>query len=116
MGVTSLKTVSLDVYRSCSFREKRDVLDAFWRRGGSFTPKIMVAALQYGPYAFWSLVVVALELALICYICAVHSSFILWPAILFELLTLVSTWWAVRRAGSLRSVVRSGEDYRDFAS
>jgi len=60
--------VNIDVYRSCTWREKRDVLNVFWRTNVDATSRIVVAAAQYGYYAVISLVVVMAEVALILWV------------------------------------------------
>ena len=51
----------LDVYRSCSRSEKREVLEVFWRRDVVASERITDAALQYGPWALLCCVVLAAE-------------------------------------------------------
>lgn len=99
--------MKLDVYRSCSFREKREVLDAFWRTKGASSPRIEEAARQYGPYAVVSLVVIALELAVVLAVSIDRGLAIAWIAGPLELVTLASTWWAVVRDRALRAAPSS---------
>jgi hypothetical protein len=96
--------VNLAVYRSCTFKEKRDVLNVFWRTNVEATSRIGSAAVQYGYYAVLCLVVLVLELALILGVTLSHGSFIAWIAALAELFTLWSTWWAFKRYRAVRNL------------
>ncbi|MGA2294808.1 MAG: hypothetical protein ABSG24_06235 [Acidimicrobiales bacterium] len=93
--------MKLDVYRSCSRQEKRDVLEAFWRRGVTPSPRIHEAAHQYGPYAVLCLVAVALELAFMLVV-TLHRAIVVGSlAAALEALVLVSLWWALVRYRAL---------------
>ena len=98
-----MKTVNLDVYRSCSFKEKRDVLNAFWRSTSHASPRIMAAALQYGFWAVVCLGVVVVEIALILGVLIARGSVVLWPSAVVELLVILSTWWSVVRYRFLKA-------------
>ncbi len=89
--------MNLDVYRGCSFKEKREVLNAFWRSGVESTPRINEAAVQYGYYTLICLGVIACELALILAVAVGHGPFIEGLTALGELFVLWSTWWAFKR-------------------
>ena len=91
----------LDVYRSCSRQEKREVLDTFWRRGRRSGALVRRAAQQYGPYAVLSLIAVALELALVIVISVGRAYLIGGVAAALEVITLTSLWWAIVRTRSL---------------
>jgi hypothetical protein len=95
--------VNLDVYRSCSFKEKRDVLNTFWRTNTTPTSRIGEAAVQYGYYAVLCLAVVVVELALILIVAINHGSFITWLTAAGEIFVVWSTWWAVKRFRILRT-------------
>jgi hypothetical protein len=95
--------MNLDVYRGCSFGEKRDVLNAFWRSGVETTPRIMEAAVQYGYYTVICLAVIMAELALILAVAINHGSFVMWLTALGELFVVWSTWWAVKRYRTLKT-------------
>lgn len=95
--------MNIDVYRGCTFKEKRDVLNVFWRSNVHTTSRIVEAAVQYGYYAVICLVVVMLELALILAVALSHGSFVAWIAALAELFMFWSTWWALRRYRLLKS-------------
>jgi hypothetical protein len=95
--------VNIDVYRGCTFKEKRDVLNVFWRSNVLSTTRIGEAAVQYGYYAVICLVVVMLELALIMAVALNHGSFVAWLAGLGELFMIWSTWWALKRYRFLKS-------------
>ncbi len=87
----------LDVYRSCSWREKRQVLDAFWRRDVASPPRIEEAAFQYGYYAIVSLAVIALELAAVIAVGFAHHNAWSWLVVAAEAFTGWSAWWSVVR-------------------
>ena len=95
--------MKLDVYRSCSRQEKREVLDAFWRTHARPSTRIRQAATQYGPYAVICLSAVALELALVIVV-SIHRAFVVGGlAILLEAVVLASLVWAVVRSRALKS-------------
>ena len=95
--------MNIDVYRSCSFKEKRDVLNVFWRTNVETSTRIHEAAVQYGYYAVICLFVVVAELALILAVTLVHNSFVAGITAAAELFMLWSTWWAVKRYRLLKS-------------
>jgi hypothetical protein len=94
--------VKLDVYRSCSRREKGQVLETFWRSDVSPSERVHLAAVQYGPYAVICLVAVTLELALIIGLSISRASVIGVIAIVLEAVTVASLWWAVVRTLAVR--------------
>jgi uncharacterized integral membrane protein len=57
--------VKLDAYKSCSFSEKRQVLETFWRARPAQSTKVASAATQYGPWAVALLVIIMLELVVL---------------------------------------------------
>jgi hypothetical protein len=89
--------VKIDVYRSCSWREKRDVLGVFWRTNVDATPRIGAAAVQYGYYAVISLVVVVFEFALILGVSLNRNALVAALAVFAEPFMIWSTWWAIKR-------------------
>ncbi|HEY1824501.1 MAG TPA: hypothetical protein VGG21_00885 [Acidimicrobiales bacterium] len=91
----------LDVYRSCTWREKRQVLETFWHSGPHTSARIQEAAAQYGPYAIAALALVAIELAVIFGVALSHHALISWIALVIEVAVLVSIRWAVVRTRSL---------------
>jgi hypothetical protein len=93
----------LDVYRSCSWSEKREVLEVFWRSGNHASAKIDQAALQYGPLAILSLVVVVVELALIAGVTLGRGYAWGWLGVAFEAGVIASLRWSVLRLRALRS-------------
>jgi len=97
--------VKLDVYRSCTRQEKREVLDAFWRSGGQPSTRIRDAAYQYGPFAALSLAAVALELALVIFVSIQRVAVVGWLAVVFEAVVLLSLWWSLVRCRAIRSHV-----------
>jgi hypothetical protein len=94
--------VNIDVYRSCSWKEKRDVLNVFWRTNVDATSRIVEAALQYGYYCVICLLVVMLEIALIFVVGLRHNTFVAGLAAASELFMIWSTWWAVKRYRRLK--------------
>lgn len=89
--------MNIDVYRSCTWKEKRDVLNVFWRTNVEATSRIIEAAVQYGFYAVICLVVVMLELALILVVALSHDALVAGLSASAELFMLWSTWWATKR-------------------
>jgi hypothetical protein len=89
--------VNITVYRSCSWREKRDVLNVFWSSNVEASSRMVEASVQYGYYAIVSLFVVILELALIFVVALDRNALVAALTILAEVFTIWSTWWAVKR-------------------
>ena len=94
--------MNIDVYRSCSWREKRDVLNVFWRTNVEATTRIVEAAVQYGYYAVICLVVVIFEIALILGVALDRNAFVAALAVLSEPFMIWSTWWALKRYRTLK--------------
>jgi hypothetical protein len=94
--------VQLDVYRSCSFKEKREVLGVFWRSSEASSNKIAEAALQYGVVALPCLAIVGLELMLFIALAIERGETTGWIAGVFEVVVIVSIVRAVRRLKLLR--------------
>ena len=94
----------MDVYRSCSRSEKRDVLGVFWHRGVDASDRIRVAALQYAPWAIVCLVVLAFELVPVIVLSIGHVDVLGAIAIALEALVLLSLGWAVVRFQELRLI------------
>jgi hypothetical protein len=99
--------VNIDVYRSCSWREKRDVLNVFWRADVDTTTRLREAAVEYGYYATICLVVVMLELALILVVAIDHNTYVAGLAVAAELFMIWSTWWSIKRYRALKSQLSS---------
>ena len=57
--------MKLNVYRGCTWREKREVLNVFWRTNVEASSNVVDAAVQYGYYCVICFFVVMAELALI---------------------------------------------------
>jgi hypothetical protein len=102
-----LRIVKLDVYRSCSRQEKRQVLDAFWRTNAHPTSRIHEAAAQYGPYAVLSLLAVATELLVVILVSIDRAVVIGVLAILLEAFVLWSLWRAITRSRAIRDELTS---------
>lgn len=94
--------MKLDVYRSCSRHEKRQVLEAFWRSGVEPSTRIHEAATQYGPYAVACLVAVAAELVVVIVASAHRALVISWVAGVVEVVVVLSLGWAVVRSRALQ--------------
>src|SRR5271169_6328276 len=92
----------LDVYRSCSRSEKREVLEVFWRRDVVAPERITDAALQYGPWALLCCVVLAAEPIPVLALSLGRSDALAWTAAVVEAVLLLSVWWAAARYSSLR--------------
>lgn len=95
--------VGLDVYRSCSWQEKREVLGAFWHTGVHPSERINEAALEYGPYAVLCIVVIVLELVPVILYSIVRGDAWGWLAGLLELGVIASLRWALVRSRTLKS-------------
>jgi hypothetical protein len=89
--------VKIDVYRSCTWREKRDVLNVFWRTNVDASSRIVEASVQYGYYAIICLVVVMVEVAFILGVALDRNALIAALTVLAELFMIWSTWWAMKR-------------------
>lgn len=100
--------VNLDVYRSCSWSEKRQVLEVFWRRDVAASDRITIAALQYGPWALLCCVVLAIEPIPVLAIAIGRSDVLAVTAVALEAVLLASVWWAAARCSSLRRRAPAG--------
>lgn len=85
----SIESVNLATYQSCSLKEKRSVLGVFWGGRADQPEKVVIAALEYGPYALAMTVVISLELVLIDALLVADRSGWSWLAIAT---TMVSLW------------------------
>ena len=94
--------MNIKVYRGCSFKEKRDVLNVFWRTNVDTTARIGEAAVEYGYYAIICMVVVILEVALILVVALNHNAFLAGITAAGELFMFWSTWWAIKRYLTLK--------------
>jgi hypothetical protein len=92
--VTSVDVVNLDVYRSCSFKEKREVLSVFWRTTAEGTERISRAAVQYGYVAIICLIAILLESVLLTVLSIVHGSALAWIGAAGDAFMV----WAIGRA------------------
>jgi hypothetical protein len=97
--------MKLDVYRSCTWREKRQVLETFWSVNVESTGRIHEAAVQYGPYAVASLAIVAVELIVVFIAALTRVAVVSWIALAVELIVVASLWWAVLRSRALKQSV-----------
>jgi hypothetical protein len=94
--------VHLDVYRSCSWSEKRQVLEVFWRRDVAASDRITLAALEYGPWALLCCVVLAIEPIPVLAISIGRSEVLTWVAVVVEVMLLAAVCWAAVRCNSLQ--------------
>jgi hypothetical protein len=94
--------MKLDVYRSCSRHEKRQVLEAFWHSHVESSTRIRDAAIQYGPYAVACLVAVAAELVVVIAASARRAFVISWIAVVVEAVVVLSLGRAVVRSRALK--------------
>ena len=95
--------MKLDVYRSCSRREKIEVLHAFWRTTAEPSARILKAAQQYGVYAVASVAAIAVELVVVIVAGFAHAEVIGWLAVVAEALVVWSLWWSVVRLRVVRA-------------
>ena len=95
--------MQLDVYRSCSRQEKREVLNTFWRSSSHESSRINEAALQYGPYAAACLFVIILEVVPLLAVSIRRGYAWSWLAVALEAVTVLSLWWSVVRLRALKS-------------
>jgi len=97
-----MSVVRLATYQSCSFAEKRAVLQTFWTGRKSASDKINRAAREYGPYAYAMVAVITAEFVVITVVLAVRTSGWTWAAATATVLSLWSLWWTrVRHRGSV---------------
>lgn len=94
--------MNLDVYKSCTHAEKRQVLEAFWHADAAAPVRINYAALQYGPFAIALLIIVAAELAPVIYFSLSRGYAVAWIPVLIEAAVVASAGWAVARLRTLR--------------
>ncbi len=99
--------MTLATYRSCSFGEKRQVLDAFWRTGSPPAPRIAEAALEYGFYAVLCMAAIVIELAVIGAVMLARDSTWAWTAAAAEAVVVAAAWWSWHRYRALKA--RAGE-------
>jgi hypothetical protein len=99
--------MNIDVYRGCTWKEKRDVLNVFWRTNVEATSRIVEAAVQYGYYAVICLVIVIFELAVILGVALDRNALVAALTVLAEIFMLWSTWWAVKRYRVLKLLAPS---------
>ena len=85
--------MKLATYRSCSLKEKRAVLGAFWTGHPAQSEKVNEAAREYGPYATALIAVISLELILISVVLLVSGSWWTWIGVLATALSLWSLRW-----------------------
>jgi hypothetical protein len=95
--------VKIDVYRSCTWHEKRDVLNVFWRANVDASSRIVEASVQYGYYAIIFMVVVMLEVAFILGVALERNALVAALTVLAEVFMFWSTWWAMKRYRILKS-------------
>jgi hypothetical protein len=89
----SIQPMDLATYRSCSFKEKRAVLGAFWTGHPADSEKVNQAAREYGPYATALIAVISLELITISVALLVSGSWWTWVGVVATALSLLSLRW-----------------------
>ena len=94
----------LEAYRSCSWREKRDVLKVFWRGKPSPDETLNTAAIEYGCFAIILVAAIGLELLPI-YIVSISRGYL--PGELAIASEIIVTWALVRSIRSYRLLRRS---------
>jgi hypothetical protein len=94
--------MKLDVYRSCTRKEKMEVLNIFWRRNIEASSRIREAALQYGPVAVACLIAIAAELALVIGVSLTRAHVIGLVATICEVFVVWSLWWALARTRDIK--------------
>jgi membrane protein YdbS with pleckstrin-like domain len=104
--------VSIDVYRGCTWKEKRDVLNVFWRTNVDASSRVGEAAVQYGYYAIICLAIVIVELAVILVVAFDRNALVAALSVLAELFMFWSTWWAAKRYRVLKYQFATGETTR----
>ena len=87
--------MGLATYKSCSFKEKRAVLQAFWSGRANDSEKINHAAREYGPYALCLVGVITLEVFLIAAFLIVRANGWSWLASAATVLSFWSLWWSI---------------------
>ena len=100
-----LLSAKLDVYRSCTWREKRQVLEAFWRTDEGSSPRIRAAALEYGAVAKSLLVVIAVEVALLSVFALATGHALGWVGGAVEIGAVCSVMRSRHRLRALRGTV-----------
>jgi len=85
--------MGLVTYNSCSLNEKRAVLRAFWSSRAHQSEKINQAAREYGPYAFWFVAIITVELFVIAALLVLRANGWAWVATAATVLALWSLWW-----------------------
>lgn len=95
--------MNIDVYRGCTWKEKRDVLDVFWRTHVDASSRLVEASVQYGYYAVICLLVVMIEIAVILAVAVNHNAFVAGLSAFAEFFMIWSTWWAIKRYRLLQS-------------
>jgi hypothetical protein len=98
-----MEPVRLATYQSCSFAEKRAVLQTFWSNHVDESDKVNRAADEYGPYAYAMVAFIAAELILISAVLLVRGSW--WSGIAFaaSAFALWCLWWTRRCQRARRS-------------
>lgn len=106
--------MGLSVYRSCSWKEKREVLGTFWQTEVNPLPRINEAAIEYGPYAVLCIAVIAVEFVPVLVYAIARSDWWGWLVGAAEAFTLLSLRWSIVRNRALKRNVASGSE--SFAS
>ena len=96
--------MGLAAYQDCDRREKRAVLQLFWRGASDATPRVRRAALEYAPYALAATSVITLEAVALAWALSGRGDAGAVGGALAALVALVSAWSTVRGARRWRAL------------
>jgi hypothetical protein len=96
--------MQLTNYRRCSWREKREVLELFWRSTTPSPSPILTAAREYGPYAIVAHLIIVSELVLFIVIGLARHSSLVWFSVTAEALVVAALVRAIQRQRLLVSI------------
>ncbi len=102
--LASLDPMGLAAYQDCDRREKRAVLQLFWRGAPDATPRVRRAALEYAPYALAATSVITLEAVALAWALSGRGDAGALTGALAGLVALVSAWSTVRGARRWRAL------------
>src|SRR5271169_7154728 len=91
-----MESVRLATYQSCSFAEKRAVLQTFWSNHVNESDKVNRAADEYGPFALAMVAFIAAELVLISAVLLARGSWWSSIAIVASAFVRWCLWWTRR--------------------
>ncbi|MGC8511361.1 MAG: hypothetical protein ACP5PB_10895 [Acidimicrobiales bacterium] len=94
----------LATYQDCDRREKRAVLQLFWRGAPDTTARVRRAAREYAPYALAATSVITLESAVLAWALAGRGGVWALGGALSGAVALASAWSTVRAAQRWRAL------------